>query len=91
MRLENHRPNILNPASAIASAATIRAYLVTTSGRPGITPSSTSDRNKSGVATTKIASIITVKIKIDRNFLYGRAKLNILFSVPAFNFWCLTD
>ena len=41
--------------------------------------------------TTKIASIITVKIKIDRNFLYGRAKLNILFSVPAFNFWCLTD
>ena len=77
---------MLNAASAIASAATMAANRVTTSGRPGTTPSSTNERNNSGVATTNIASIMTVKMKIARNFRYGSAKLNILFSVPAFNF-----
>ena len=91
MRLENQRPIMLNAASAIASAATMSASLVTMSGRPGITPSSTRERSRSGVATIRIASITTVKMNIVRNFRYGSAKLNILLSVPAFNFWCLTD
>ena len=82
---------MLNPASAIASKATIKANFVTTSERPGTTPSSTRERRSNGVATTRIASTITVPMNITRYLRYGAAKLKILFNVPDFNFWCLTD
>ena len=57
---------MLKIASAIASRATMNANLVTTSERPGTTPSSTNTRRRSGVATTRIASMITVPIKMKR-------------------------
>ena len=66
MRAENHRPMMLITASAMAISPTINASSVINGPFLGMTPSSINLRRISGVATTKKASITTVKRKTER-------------------------
>ena len=77
---------MLNNASITAITPTAKANFVTNSAFFGITPSSINLRSKSGVATTRNASITTVIRKNESEILYGIANRAIRFNVPGFSF-----
>ena len=82
---------MLKPASATASKPTNNANLVTTAPSLGITPSSINCLSRSGVATTRAASTMTVARKMMMFVRYGSANLKMRFTVPGFNFCSFTE